>query len=218
MTTVVFYKGVMAADSLQTECMKRITIDTLIPGDLKFKLVTKIEHITVNSKAHLIGLSGDVPTIVDFLDAYRKNELSKFKPKGAFRVMDWDREKLVVWYASESMKPMNILLNLIPWVSRPEWKSKLRSKVYDYDQSEETAYVIGSGSDFCQAAYSNLRFQFQLLGEKIEDHLKPIEVVKYLVKVASLCDYHTNDKVCWSTAKADIFTPVSPQNANLSKG
>lgn len=214
MTTIVFYKGVMVADSLQTECMAETTIDKLIPGDLKFKLVTKIEHITVNSKTHLIGLSGDVPTIVDFLDAYKNNNLNNFKPEETFRAMDWDQEKFVVWYCG-SLSAIDILLNLIPWVNK---KTKLRNKVYNYDKNEESAYVIGSGSDFCQAAYNKLRFQFQLMGEKIEDHLKPIEVAKYLVKVASLCDCYTNNKVCWSTATADKFTPVSPQNASLSKG
>lgn len=208
----------MVADSLQTQCtVENITIDEIKPGDLKFKLVTKIVHINVDSKTHLIGLSGDVPALIDFLDAYRKNELFNFKPTESFSAMDWDQEKLICWHTTESMKVLNVFLNVLPWVNLPEWTMKLRRKECNYDEKEETVYILGSGSGFCEAAYSNLRFHFQLLGEKIEDHLKPIEVAKYLVKVAALCDYHTNDKVCWSTAKAGIFTPVSPQNANLLK-
>lgn len=208
MTTVIFYKGMMGSDTLQTKF--DVAVDDKIKNEITFSLVKKT-YIVNN---HLLGLSGDVNTILKFIEWFENGKNKKFKPKGKFSIIDWDGENLVSWWTKDTFSTIGILLDIFTCgkLGSP-FKKVLKHKNQNYDEKESCVFTIGSGEDFVSTAFSKLAFQFERLNEKISDHLATEEVIKYLIIIASKHDPFTNDKI-----NIESFTSVSPQNASLSKG
>ena len=60
---------------------------------------------------------------------------------------------------------------------------------------------MGSGSLFAIEAYEKIKFQMKRHNEEIADHLTPEEVIRYMLKTASICDIFTNDIFCFASFK-----------------
>lgn len=196
----------MGSDTLRTSLS--VANDDSIENEIGFSLCQK----TCMATGHLLGCSGDVNTILKFIEWFEigKGDYREFKPKGKVSIIDWDGKNLVSWWTDEQFSFFRMFLGLVTWNTDKAFKMVLKREVQDYDENEDVAYTIGSGEDFVSTAFGKIAFQFDRHKEKISDHLTREEVIKYCIVLASKHDPFTNDKI--------NITSVSPQNASLSKG
>ena len=218
MTTVVFYKGVMGADTLMTE-FKESSKDQE-PEDVEgFDLVDfKIQFRKVDGKDHLFGAAGCVDNINDFFTHY--SSLKKFRPDHKFSILEWDGEELIL-YETHNRMLIPILLELLSfgYYEHP-LDLRVKKKVLNWKDRKNFYVTLGSGAEYAIAAYEKMKFQMGRQDELIQDHLTPEEVITYMIKTAALCDVFTNDKLFYASFnKPDEskYTSVSPQLAKLSK-
>lgn len=196
MTTIVFHNGVMGADSLLTHMND---INSTKSEDIhSFDFYDKLRFMDIDGTTHLFGFSGNVNSIDDFFDNILTYK--KLKSNDKFTILDWDEENLYFYRTHKSFRVyINTFFNYLTFnlLKLDKYIYYVKREKLKYNTND--IYSIGSGSEYVESSFEKLKFQVDRTNENIHDHLSVEEIIKYLIKIASLNDIGTNDKIYFAS-------------------